>query len=180
MDLNNYMADVELNRIGRLSLVKATVDHAEQIADKLRLLDRKECMIHGLSPLEALTEPFACDGALNYSLKLDNDCIAMCGTVPIEPNYGRVWLLGTCAINQNFRTFLRGCKYVRDLLQGDYYQIENLVPAEHHETIMRLTWCGFTFEDEPYYIDDTPMIRFVRCVSGKSNVYYLNQRPVVH
>tara|TARA_R110000822_G_scaffold33505_6_gene95526 strand:- start:250 stop:792 length:543 start_codon:yes stop_codon:yes gene_type:complete len=180
MDSNNYMAEVELNRIGRLSLVKANEYHAEQIADKLRLSDRKECLIHDMSPLEALTEPLVWEGAFSYSLKLDNDCIAMCGTVPIDENCGRVWLLGTGAINQNFRTFLRGCKYVRDLLQGEYSQIENLVPADHHETIMWLTWCGFTFDEQPYDLNGHAMIRFVRCVKRKNNVYYFDKRPVIH
>jgi len=176
------MADRELKRIGRLSLVNATVDHAEQIADHLRLPDRIECMIHGVHPLEALTEPLVVEGARNYSLKVDDDCIAMCGVVPIdEMGYsGRAWFLGTGGVNVHFRTFIRGCKDVVDLLQGEYEQIENVVPATSHDTIMWLSWCGFMFEEETYFVNNQAMIRFVRCKNPKNNVYYLDKRPVVH
>ena len=174
------MADNEIKRIGRLSLVWATTDHAEEICDHLRLPDRVECMIHNASPLEALTEPFGVEGARTYAIKYDDRCIAMLGTVPIDYAHGRVWFLGTGAINENFRAFLRGCKDVIEILQGEYYQIENLVQATNHDTIMWLTWCGFVFEDEPYFVNDHAMVRFVRCQSKKNNVYYLDKRPVVH
>ena len=45
----------EFVRVGRLSLIKSRPEHAEIIADELRLHDLRECLIHGLQPLEALT-----------------------------------------------------------------------------------------------------------------------------
>ena len=140
--------------------------------------DQKECLIYGVTPYQALTDCFGVEGARNYSIFIDDKCIAMCGTVPIEHDFGRVWFLGTIAINKNFRPFLRGCNKVIELLQGDYKQIENLCPVEHHDTVMWLSWCGFTFEDHPYDINDTIMVRFVRCANKKNNVIYL-KRPVL-
>jgi len=54
-------------RVGRLSLIKSRPEDAEAIADSLRFFDKRECMIWGFTPLEALTEPFAIDGARNGS-----------------------------------------------------------------------------------------------------------------
>lgn len=173
------MAD-ELARVGRLSLVKGRPHHAEQIADSLRFFDKRECMIWGLPPLEALTEPFAVQGSRIYTICFDKRPIAMCGVVPTEERQGRVWMLGTGAINNNFRSFLRGCKEVINILQGDLESIENFVPIDHHETIMWLSWCGFTFDDVYYEINGHMMMRFVRCSVRQNNVYYLNQRPVTH
>jgi hypothetical protein len=130
--------DKELMRIGRLSLVKSTPQHAETISDSLRFNDRRECMIYGATPLEALTEPLVITGAKTFTLKLDNDPIAMTGSVPIEEEHGRIWMLGTGAVNNNFRPFLRGCRPVIDLLQKDYESLENYVPIDHHDTIMWL------------------------------------------
>jgi len=137
-------------------------------------------MIYGATPLEALTEPLVIAGAKTFTLKLDNDPIAMTGSVPIEEEHGRIWMLGTGAVNNNFRPFLRGCRPVIDLLQEDYESLENYVPIDHHDTIMWLSWCGFTFDEGIYEICGHSMMRFVRCVNEKNNVYYLDKRPVMH
>mgnify|MGYP001163701041 FL=1 len=167
-----------LEQEGRLWFTWATYDDAKTISRHLRLNDQKECMIHRTSPYDALTSGFDIEGARNYSIFLDKTCIAMCGTVPIDYEFGRVWFLGTSHINKNFRPFLRGCARVIKHLQGDYKQIENLCPVDHHETIMWLTWCGFTFDDYPYEVNGHTMMRFVRCVKKKNNVISL-KRPVL-
>lgn len=170
----------ELVRVGRLSLVKSLPDHAEQIADNLRLFDKRECYIHGLSPIEALTEPLAVSKSKTYTIKLDHKPIAMCGTVPQDVNSARVWMLGTSDINNNFRPFLRGCKPVINLLQANYSLIENFVPADHHDTIMWLSWCGFVFDETIYELHGHNMMRFVRCKSHHNDVIAELIRPVMH
>ena len=172
--------DKELMRIGRLSLTKSKPEHAEAICDSLRFNDQRECMIYGATPLEALTEPLVISGAKTFTLKLDNNPIAMTGNVPIDEDHGRIWMLGTGGINKNFRPFLRGCKPVIDLLQEGYLSLENYVPIDHHETIMWLSWCGFVFDESTYEMCGHSMMRFVRCVNEKNNVYYLDKRPVIH
>jgi len=57
--------------------------------------------------------------------------------------------------------------------------IENFVPEDHQDTIMWLTWCGFTFDKETYNVHGHNMLRFVRCREQQNNVYYL-KRPVMH
>lgn len=178
LGLNGYM-DEEVGRIKGLSLVKATIDHARMISDSLRMYDARECLIYGLTPLEALLEPFTVYGNKTYAIKLDETVLALCGTVPIEDNAGRVWMLGTGGINNNYRLFLRGCKQAIDILQGEYDTIENFVPEDHTDTIMWLSWCGFVFDAQKYNIHGHNMMRFVRCRKPESNVYYL-ERPVMH
>lgn len=171
--------DKEIVRVGRLSLVEGRLDHARMIADSLRMLDARECYIHGSTPLEALTEPFMVHRSVTYSIKHDDTVIAMCGTVPTDEDVGRVWMLGTEGINQNSKSFLRGCKKVINILQSEYSTIENFVPIDHVDTIMWLSWCGFVFDEQSYELNGHNMVRFVRCVKNKNNVYYL-ERPVIH
>ena len=119
------------------------------------------------------------NGNKTYAIKLNETVLALCGTVPIEDNAGRVWMLGTGGINNNYRLFLRGCKQAIDILQGKYDTIENSVPEDHTDTIMWLSWCGFVFDAQKYNIHGHNMMRFVRCRKPESNVYYL-ERPVMH
>jgi len=164
----------EILRVGRLSLVKGAPEHAESVAERLRFNDRRECMIYGLEPLAALTEPFAAPISRTYTIKHDDESIAMCGVVEQDNKSARVWMLGTGGVNTNFRQFLRGCREVIDILQGKYETLENFVPVDHHETIMWLSWCGFVFDEELYEINGHTMMRFVRCTVQQNNVYYLN------
>lgn len=172
--------DNVLRRVGRLSLIKSRHQDPEQIAPYLRFDDKRECFIFGLDPLTALREPLSISGAKTYTLRCDDTPIAMCGTVPLDEETARVWLLGTGGINANFRTFLRECKWVADLLQDNYRVMENFVPIDHEETISWLSWCGFTFDEQLYEINGHSMMRFVRCKNPKNNVYYLEKRPVMH
>lgn len=170
----------EMVRVGRLSLIKSRPEHAEAIADDLRLHDLRECLIHELQPLEALTEPFATEGAETYTVMLDKQPIAMCGTVPNGNNGASVWLLGTHGITNNFRPFLRGCSETIELLQDGYEYIENYVPVDHHATIMWLSWCGFSFDKVLYEVNGHTMMRFVRCTEKQNNVMGDYTRPVMH
>jgi hypothetical protein len=179
MGLRRFMVNV-IKRVGRLSLIKSRPEDADELAPYLRLNDKRECLIMGLEPLEALREPLAIDGAFTYTIRFDENPIAMCGTVPVTDDTARVWMLGTGGINNNFRPFLRGCKEVIRILQGNYDMVENFVPVDHTDTIMWLSWCGFTFDDDLFEVNGHMMMRFVRCINQKNNVYYLQQRPVMH
>lgn len=170
----------ELLRVGRLSLIKSLPEHAEIVADDMRKADARECYIHNLTPLEALTEPLAINNAITYTIKFDEMPIGMCGNVPIDEERARIWLLGTNAITYNFRPFLRGCNSTIKILQRGFDYLENFVPADHHDTIMWLTWCGFTFDKELYEINSHMFMRFERCFLDKNNVIDFTSRPVMH
>tara|TARA_A100001015_G_scaffold263831_1_gene311064 strand:+ start:207 stop:728 length:522 start_codon:yes stop_codon:yes gene_type:complete len=170
----------ELARVGRLSLTNATVEDAKSIKDHLRYHDIRECLIHGLTPSEALNDPFFILGSRNFSIKLEDKVIGICGTVPIDPKTARVWMLGTDEIMEHWFSFLKGSRKVVEILQGEYQLVENFVPVDHTHTIMWLQWCGFDFDDNLYDVANHTMIRFTRCKKSKNNVYYLTKRPVMH
>jgi len=170
----------EVLRVGRLSLIKSLPYHAEKIADYLRRPDMRECWISDLSPMEALTEPLVIHGAVTYTITFDGVVSGMVGTVPLDNDTARVWLLGTDGITNNFRPFLRACKPAMELLQANYSVLENFVPADHHDTIMWLSWCGFTFDQEMYEIYGHTFMRFERCAVDKNDVIGELSRPVMH
>lgn len=170
----------ELARVKSLSLVEASPEHANYLKDSLRFLDQRECLIHGVTPLEALTDPFMVTGTRTFTIKYKDEVIGMCGTVPVDSKSARVWMLGSEGINKHWRSFLRGSKDVITILQGEYEKIENFVPADHEDTIMWLQWCGFDFDENLYDVSSHTMLRFTRCKKSENNVYYLRPRPVMH
>ena len=176
------MNRLELKREGRLWLTYAELDDALKISKSLRLNAQRECAIHDVSPIEALTESFGLKGSVTYSIFVDEEVIAMLGTVPFDEDNTKasVWFLGTYGIQKHYRPFLRGCKGVIEILQGEYEEISNVVPVEHSDTIMWLMWCGFTFRNETFNINGFEMLRFVRCRKIESNVIRIKQRPVFH
>tara|TARA_R100000951_G_scaffold29283_1_gene25395 strand:+ start:14758 stop:15279 length:522 start_codon:yes stop_codon:yes gene_type:complete len=172
--------EIELMKKDRLSLVEGRLEHADYLKDNLRIEDIRECYIHGMTPEYALTDPFDTFNAVTYTLKFDDEVIAMCGTVPVDSKTARVWMLGSSSIEDNFMGFLRGCKRVINLLQAQYESIENYVPVDHEHTIMWLQWCGFQVDTNMYEVSGHTMVRFVRCINSENNVYYLTKRPVTH
>lgn len=181
MDLReSFQMDEEFLRVGRLSLTKSRHSHAVHIANNMRKADARECYIHNLTPLEALTESLEIHDAKTYTIKFDHTPIGMCGNVPIDNNMARIWLLGTDDINKNFRPFLRGCIPTINLIQGTYSSVENFVPVDHADTVMWLTWCGFVFDEDVYEINSHMFMRFERCLLDKNNVIDFKSRPVMH
>lgn len=170
----------ELGRVKNLSLVYAKKEDAYEIKDRLRFPDMRECLIHGVTPEQALTDPFFIVGSRTFSIKLDDKIIGMCGTVPIDSKNARVWMLGTDDILDNWRIFVRGTRKAVDILQGDYETIENFIPIDHEHTIMWLLWSGFELDEKAYEVSSHSMVRFTRCKKTQNNVYYLRPRPVMH
>ena len=176
----SFMASLNYVEVGRLSLRDAAITDVQKIKDKLRFNDARECFIFGVTPEEALSEPFEDPFAKTYSICLDDEPIAMCGTVPTEHNNGSVWMLGTQDINNNKISFLKGCKEVVNLLQGNFEVIGNIVPLDHAETINWLGWCGFQFHEEFHSFNGHLMLAFSRYAKQKNNVINLYTRPVTH
>lgn len=174
MDRNIYV-----NK-GRLYLTNASPNDAFAIKDSLRFNDARECFIFGVTPEEALLEPFLDNNAKNYTIFLDDMPIGMCGTNYLEENVGSVWMLGTEHITENKLSFLRGCKEVVNILQDGFQAITNYVPVDHYETIQWLTWMGFIINEDVYNINGHMMFKFQRFAKLKNNVINLYMRPVTH
>jgi len=154
---------------GIKSIVKATSEHAAYLQHHLRDEDVRECKMHGATPWLALHTPLALKGAETWTGIYKNVPMCMFGTTPISSyddiSIGTVWMLGTNAVSDEYRVFLRLSRIVADYLCSQYDIVENIVPIEHHKTIMWLTWLGFSFSEIPVEIGGVECVRFVRCAS---------------
>ena len=166
----------EALRVGRLSLIKSLPEHAERIADNMRKPDVRECYIHNLTPLEALTEPMVIQCSYLHC-DLTRRRLGCVGAY--YRRYPRTHLAAWPYV-YNFRPFLRGCRPTIELLQGHYASVENFVPVDHHDTIMWLSWCGFTFDENMYEIHSHTFMRFERCAVDKNDGIGELSRPVMH
>jgi len=150
------------------SIVEAHISHINYLQDNLRDTDVRECMIHGATPFRALMAGFREHKAETYTVILDGKPAMMFGVTPVyEHMIGKIWALGTYSIEDHSRKFLFWSKKVVDYFQKQYYQLENVVPADHTRTIDWLDFLGFTILQEPVMINGYQVLRFIRCKDDK-------------
>lgn len=65
-----------------------------------------------------------------------------------------------------------------DYYQKQYYQLENVVPADHANTLSWLDFVGFEILDPPVMINGFAVLRFVRC-KGEEILVNKEYSPVV-
>lgn len=133
-------------------IVPASPEHSAIIAESMREADRREVWASDRwLPLYALT----------YSLSFSRIAwTCMVHGVPafmwgvtfhggMHSEVGVPWLLGTDAINEVSREFLKQSRAYVDRMQNGFTRLENIVHAENALSIRWLRWCGFTIEKEP-------------------------------
>lgn len=114
----------------------------------MRVEDKEEVAAGGSTPASALF----------YGLRHSKPCITgvdpttgnpalMAGSTPCTTyeGFGRVWMLGTPAIKDNARTFLRLSKSSLDLLFADYTALYNYTYVHNDVHHHWLRWLGFSF-----------------------------------
>jgi len=150
-----------------VQIIKATSEHAAYLQDHLRTTDVRECMIHGATPWRALHAPLSMRGAQTWTGIYKGVPVCMFGITPVvddaDMKTGLIWMLGTDVITTEYRKFLRLSIAVTDYLVEGYDLVENVVPIDHHKTIMWLSWLGFVFGDMPTTVNGFECVRFVRC-----------------
>lgn len=130
-------------------LRNATIADCWYLGPRLRKEDREECLAGGVSPIPSMIAGVTY-GTCSYTAMdpIDGKPGAIMGVVPtVNQKQGKVWLLGTEAIERNQILFLRGSKLILNkYLYGDHYEllynytyIHNVL---HHEW---LKWLGFSF-----------------------------------
>lgn len=150
------------------SIIKAHISHINYLQDNLRDTDVRECIIHGATPFRALMAGFREEKAETYTVILDDKPAMMFGVTPVYDNIvGKIWALGTYAIEDHSTKFLFWSRKVVDYFQKQYYQLENVVPADHTRTIDWLTFLGFTIIEQPIMINGYQVLRFIRCKGDK-------------
>ena len=150
---------------GKLELRFARSSDIDLIYPYLRDNDVEECQLHNIDPREVFQSALYDKESVTYTIAVEDVPIAMLGVCDCkyEKSCGVVWMLGTHGIDKYRISFLKGCKGVIKLLQGDYKKIYNYVPKHHLETINWLEWCGFQIEDKKYAIEDSIFFKFFRC-----------------
>lgn len=150
------------------SIIKSHISHIKYLQDNLRDTDVRECIIHGATPFRALMAGFKEKNAETYTVILDDKPAMMFGVTPVYDNIvGKIWALGTYAIEDHSTKFLFWSRKVVDYFQKQYYQLENVVPADHIRTIDWLTFLGFTIIEQPIMINGYQVLRFIRCKGDK-------------
>lgn len=161
------------------SIVDADISHIKYLQDNLRDTDVRECLIHGATPFRAFMSAFREKNAETYTVLLDDKPAMMFGVVPVyEHIVAKIWALGTYDINDHSYKFLYWSKKVVEYFQHKHYQLENVVPVDHVQTIYWLKFLGFTILEEPVNLNGYKVLRFIRC-KGKEILLKDKEQPVI-
>ena len=145
-------------------IVEADINHIHHLQNNLRDSDVRECLIHGATPFRALMSGIREDKAETYTVLIDGEPAMMFGVNPIlEHTIGKIWLLGSYEIENHSWKFLKWSRKIVDYFQKKYYQLENVVPADHAKTLEWLSFLGFQILNEPIMVNGYQVLRFVRC-----------------
>ena len=160
-------------------IVKANASHVNHLQNNLRDSDVRECIIHGATPFRALMAGLREPKGESYTVIVNRRPALIFGCSPICDNMiGKIWALGTYDIEKIQRKFLKWCNPVVDYYQKQYYQLENVVPADHANTLSWLDFVGFEILDPPVMINGFAVLRFVRC-KGEEILVNKEYSPVV-
>jgi hypothetical protein len=144
-------------------VVKATFDHALQVAEHMREADRAEVWATSHStPWQATTEALRVSTAAWAGL-YDGRAVCVFGVAPINmiAGIGSPWLLGTEELVERPAAFLRRCRpYVGKMLRV-YPTLVNHVDDRNEASKRWLEWLGFTLGDpRPHGPDGVPFRPF--------------------
>ncbi len=144
-------------------VVKATFDHALQVAEHMREADRAEVWATSHStPWQATTEALRVSTAAWAGL-YDGRAVCVFGVAPINmiAGIGSPWLLGTEELVERPAAFLRRCRpYVGKMLRV-YPTLVNHVDDRNEASKEWLRWLGCTLgEPEPFGVARLPFRPF--------------------
>ncbi len=144
-----------------ISIIPARPEHIREIAGRMRAADRAEVFAaSGRSPLSALSFSYRHSSEV-WTALFDGRPQVMWGVgdISILTGVGAPWLLGTDAVERNFRGFLRISRDWPAQLLGRYRLLRNLVDARNTISIRWLEWLGFRLFD-PVEINGQPFHLF--------------------
>lgn len=133
----------------RIEIIPAAMDHVAKIAERMRPADVAEVLASsGKSPYEALM--FSLTGSAQaWTAALDGQPEVMFGVADLNilTGLGAPWLLGTDAVERNYRQFLRRSLSWREQLSERYDVLRNFVDDRNEVSKRWLAWMGFTLFD---------------------------------
>ncbi len=139
----------------RCEVVQATLDHAADLAPRLRKADLVEVEAFGSTPLQSLTRALAAPGN-SYAGLVDGRVVCIFGAVSATlcSDAAVPWLLGSSEMVRHAPTFLRLNRAYMALLRSRYRLLHNFVWAGNTAAIRWLGWLGFTVHEPLHYPGD--------------------------
>lgn len=133
----------------RLVFTPAGMDHVARVAARMRPADVAEVRASsGSSPHDALMRSLSAS-RVAWTAILDGQPEVMFGVgdINILARTGSPWLLGTDAVEREWRMFLRQSRDWRQQLLSDYDVLRNFVDDRNVVSKRWLQWLGFTLMD---------------------------------
>jgi hypothetical protein len=134
------------------------------LVEHLRPQDHAECEAGGTSALAALTFGLVASRPCLTLLTPDTGApAAMLGVTSSHYDIaGKIWLLGTPAIERFPKTFLRNSREALAMLYGDYSLLYNYTDCRNGVHHRWLKWLGFKFLRRVELTPDNYFYEFVR------------------
>ncbi|MGZ2448289.1 hypothetical protein ACVIRO_001043 [Rhizobium ruizarguesonis] len=132
-----------------VKIVPAKASHIRTIANRMRKADRDEVYAaSGRSPAAALYYSYR-KSSCCWTALFDGQPELMWGVgdINILTGVGAPWLLGTNAVETNFRVFLRISSTWPAQLLGRYSVLRNFVDVRNTVSVRWLEWLGFRLLD---------------------------------
>lgn len=126
-----------------ISLRPATLADAKSLASRLRTADIQELASLGKTPGEALTESVQATARAYVAVDKDDAPICIFGVLDVGEGRGVVWLLGTDAIKQHYRQFLRLSWQGLALVMDGFTYLYNVADPRNDLHIRWIKWLGF-------------------------------------
>jgi len=140
--------------VAEIQIVPVERWHIDHVAERMRDVDRKECLlIGGMTGKQALEHSVASPGQ-HWAALFDGEPAALFGVATdtvMGGGVGEVWLLGTDRLRTDWRAFARASRPVMDAILTRYSAVSNVMLTENRLCMRWLAWLGATFRvNEPF------------------------------
>lgn len=132
-----------------VTIVPAGTDHIASIASRMREADRVEVWASSRSTPHSALMTSLQHSRWAMTALVDGQPEFMWGVADLNvlTGTGAPWLLGSDAVERNFRLFLRSSIQWREKLSEQYQVLMNFVHDENEVSKRWLSWLGFTLSD---------------------------------
>lgn len=143
------------------SIQPAHIRHINRLANRMREVDRVECLATGRQPKQALRHCLN-GSTLAWTVLKDGKPVGMFGVLPLSIIEGRgaPWFLGTDELLTGARQWIKWGPGFVEAMQGDFPRLQNIVAIDNHRAIRVLKALGFAVSTETVIVGDVAMVRF--------------------
>ena len=147
---------VETTPEGHTILI-ATKEHAKELTEGMREMDKLECFCVGSAPSKAVESSMNASDMSFTVMTKDNKVMAMFGAG--EGHEPFIWMLGTNQVELYAKDFLKHCRKWVWSLASHYGSVSNWIHTDNLVCIKWLKWCGAEF-GEPIKIKEELFRKF--------------------